>query len=154
MPGAPSIDPVKAAAAYTLQESGHSGRQIARMTGLPRGSVHDILSGRGRWKKVPELPVFRRLRQEQSQRLEAAFRQGTSVLLERAFDDEKLAKASTFQLIYASGIAIDKARLLAGESTENVAHLHLHEIPALDRLAEKLGQTLLQRQSEQKAAKV
>ena len=137
-----------------LAEAGYSGQEIARNTGLNNRSVYDVLHRHGRWGEVAEKPVFIRLRAEQNQHLEAAFRSAAAEFLVRSMEEDKLAKASTYQLVIASSIAIDKARLLAGESTENVAHLHLHEIPALDRLAEKLGQTLLQRQSEQKAAKV
>jgi hypothetical protein len=36
----------------------------------------------------------------------------------------------------------DKARLLAGESTSNVAHLHEHTIPTLEKVGELLARSM------------
>ena len=42
-------------------------------------------------------------------------------LLSSALTDDKIDKASTYQLVMASAVMLDKHRLLAGESTSNIA---------------------------------
>lgn len=56
---------------------------------------------------------------------------------------DKMENASYYQLVMGGAILLDKARLLAGESTENIAVLHHHELVAVDGLAAALGQALL-----------
>ena len=143
MPGAPSIDPAKAALAFNLEEAGYNPTQIAPKADLNRASVYDILKKHGRWGEIADKPVFQKLRQEQNQHLEAGFRTASAQLLARSLDEEKLQKASTYQLVIASSVAIDKARLLAGEPTEITASVNIHAIQGLDRLASLLSQSLL-----------
>ena len=143
MPGAPPIDPVKAAMAMELADTGYMGSQIARKTGLAQTTVHDILNRHGRWGEVAEQPVFAKLRRDQQIHLEAALRTASAKLLDRAMDEDKLAKASTYQLVIASSIALDKSRLLAGEPTEITASVSLVAIQGIDRLASMLSQALL-----------
>jgi len=45
-----------------------------------------------------------------------------------AIDEDKLKKANIQQLSIGTGIMIDKARLISGESTENHAHVHIANI--------------------------
>ena len=143
MPGAHSIPIEKAALALNLDEAGYNPTQIAQQTSLSRPTVYDILGRHGHWGEVTDLPAFNKLRREQNQHLEAGFRAGSAKLLARAFDEDKLVKASTYQLVIASSIAIDKAQLLAGLPTEITASYAIHEIRGLDRIAEALSQTLL-----------
>ena len=142
MPGAPGIDPAKAAMAMELADT-HNPTQIAAITQLKRTSIYDILGKHGHWGEIADRPVFIKLRQQQQAHLEAAFRAGSAKLLERAFDEDKLQKASTYQLVIASSIAVDKARLLAGEPTEITASVSLVAIQGIDRLASILSQSLL-----------
>jgi hypothetical protein len=141
MPAA--IDPKLAAQVMNMAEAGYQGQRISEAVGLPASSVSDIIARHGRWGDIADKPVFEALRRQQNQTLEAAFRAGAGQLLARAFDEDKLAKAGTYQLVVASGIAIDKARLLAGESTQNVSIHATHEVAALDKLCEMLGQALM-----------
>jgi len=141
--GHPGTDPIKAAQAMALGDVGYNTRQIAADIGIPQSTVRDIVKKHGRWGEIADKPVFAKLRSEQSQILEAAYRAGSAELFARAFDPAKLEKASTYQLVMSSAIAIDKARLLAGEATQHVAHAHVHEVKGLDALAARLGQALL-----------
>ena|SRR3990167_1914014 len=143
MPGARSIDPVKAAVAFNLFEAGYAKNDIARRTGISEASVRDILAKHGRWGEVAERPVFARLRADQNLHLEAAFRAGSAVLLARAFEESKLKKASTFQLVIAASTALDKSRLLAGESTSNIAIAHHVEVQDLNIAADRIAHSLL-----------
>ena len=45
----------------------------------------------------------------------------SSFLIEKALEEDKVDKSSTLQLITAGSILFDKARLLSGESTDNIA---------------------------------
>jgi hypothetical protein len=142
--GGEAIDPVKAAQAYNLADVGYSGESISRIAKLSRSSVTDILNQKGHWSTLVESPVFKALRREQNQVLEAGFRASANLLLQRAFDESKLEKASTYQLVIASSVALDKARLLAGESTQNIeVHTKL-EVTGLDNLCSALSQVLLE----------
>jgi hypothetical protein len=55
----------------------------------------------------------------------------------------KIDGASFYQLVYGAAIMTDKARLLAGESTQNIEVHHKHEVQALDKLATMLSQALV-----------
>ena len=143
VPGAPSIDPIKAAVAFNLAEIGTAKNEIARRTGISEASVRDILNKHGRWGDICELPVFAKLRAEQNQSLEAAFRIAAAQSLELAMTQEKLAKASYYQLVIGSSVAIDKARLLAGESTSNVAVVHHVEVENMSAAADAIAHSLL-----------
>jgi hypothetical protein len=142
--GGEAIDPVKAAQAYNLADVGYSGESISRIAKLSRSSVTDILNQKGHWSTLVESPVFKALRREQNQVLEAGFRASANLLLQRAFDESKLEKASTYQLVIASSVALDKARLLAGESTQNIEVHSKLEVTGLDNLCSALSQVLLE----------
>ena len=144
MGAGPAIDPIKAAHAMNLADVGYSGAAISRITQLNQASVSDILNGKGHWSTLVEKPVFLELRRAQNQTLEAGFRSASNVLLQRAFDESKLEKASTYQLVIASSVALDKARLLAGESTANVEVHSKVEVTGLDNLCSALSQVLLE----------
>ena len=59
--------------------------------------------------------------------------------MERA--EGKIDQAGFYHLTFGAGIMIDKARLLAGESTQNVATRN--EVMSLEALAAALSQALL-----------
>lgn len=141
MPGAPLIDVGKAAQADALAQSGYRPMQIERLTGIDEASVRDILRRHGRWGEIAATPVFARLRSEQTRAMEAALRVGAAQAIIEAYKPEKLAEASHRDLMVGIGISIDKFRLLAGESTQNV-DLHV-QVSGLDDLAASLGQALI-----------
>jgi predicted transcriptional regulator len=142
--GGEAIDPVLAAQAMNLADMGHVEREIAEHTGINQKSLAYIIGKHGKWGELAEQPIFRKLRAEQNQVLETGYRSAAAALLHRAFDESKLEKASTYQLVIASSVALDKARLLAGESTANVeVHTKL-EVTGLDNLCSALSQVLLE----------
>jgi len=61
--------------------------------------------------------------------------------MERA--EAKIDEAGFYHLTLGAGIMIDKARLLAGESTQNVAIQSRNEVMSLEALAAALSQALL-----------
>ena len=146
MPGAPRIPLDKAVAAVALTDLGYSSPQIEKQIGLDSRSVLDILNRVGHWGKVVDGPVFSRLRAEQNKALEVAAR--TLVAQSWADAAKKRKKASYYQLVVGGSILLDKARLLAGESTENVAHLHHHEVAGLDQVLGRIAEALHKQEAD------
>jgi predicted transcriptional regulator len=141
MPAA-SISYEQAATAVEMAKLGHTSESIAPILGISGRSIRDILNKHGRWGEIAETPVFARLRHEQSKVLESAFRAGAAKLFERAFDAEKLDKASTYQLVTSAAIAFDKARLAAGESSINI-EVHVDAVVTIDDLSSRLSRRLI-----------
>ena len=142
--GAPAIDPIKAAQAVTLAELGYNSPAISRETGINQRTVRDILAKHEKWGELAESSVFASLRREQNRALEAAARSFAAQSWAKAA--EKMDQASYYQLVTGGAILIDKARLLAGESTANVEIHHKHEVTGLDNLCSALSQVLIERQ--------
>jgi predicted transcriptional regulator len=131
-----------AALVMELKETqGRSENEISQLTGVPAGTVHNILSRAHGWDKIAEGEVFKRHRQEQNKALEQANRTLAKKSLEMA--EGKMDKASYSQLVFGAAIMTDKARLLAGEPTEIHANLNYHAVASLDKLAALLGQSLV-----------
>lgn len=133
-------DPLIAAQLMGFVDAGYPASQAGEMVGVAPRTAQDIVRCHGQWGEVAEKPVFARLRAEQNQILEALARKMAADSWVKAA--EKIDKASYYQLVMGGAIMLDKARLLAGESTENVAHLHRHEVAGLDDLAVKLADVL------------
>jgi len=139
-------DKIKAATALELSEKlGHSERQIAREVGLPASTVHTILSKANGWGEIADEPVFRQHRAQQNKALEQAARSIAAKAMAKA--EGKIDEAGFYHLTLGAGIMIDKARLLAGESTENIAIQSRNDIIGLEALATALSEVLLARQS-------
>jgi hypothetical protein len=140
------VDKVKAATALELREKlGHSERQIATEVGLPASTIHTILSKAHGWDQIADEPVFRQHRAQQNRALEQAARSMAAKAMERA--EGKIDEAGFYHLTLGAGIMIDKARLLAGESTENIA-LQINDrraVESLEALAAALSQSLITR---------
>lgn len=145
MPAA--IDPLLAAQAMSLGDVGYNPRQAGSMVGLPGSTVREIVARHGRWGEVAERPVFVRLRAEQTKALEAAGRTLAAKALIQC--EETLPKANAYQACLIASIMIDKSRLLAGESTENIAVNARVEFTGLDVIAEALSRSLINQGSEQ-----
>jgi hypothetical protein len=138
-----AIDPLKATQAMSLRDMGFSQAHIAEQTGLNHRSVWDIVNRVGHWGKLAESSVLKKFRVEQNSALEAAAR--TFAAQSWAKAAEKMDSASYYQLVMGGAILIDKARLLAGESTANVEIHTKLEVTGLDNLCSALSQVLLER---------
>jgi predicted transcriptional regulator len=101
------------------KSEGRTERQISAATGIPRSTVHTIVSGAHGWAEVAEGQLFKQYRDEQNKALEQVYRTMAAEALKKAYG--KMNKASYYQLICSAGIMTDKSRLLAGESTQNVS---------------------------------
>lgn len=141
MPGAESIDVMKAAQADVLAGSGYNPSAIARATGLARSSVYDVLKRVGHWGEIAETPVFAKLRREQSVALESAGRALAAKAMVQC--EDMLPKANAYQACLISSIMIDKSRLLAGEATQIVDVNTKLEVAGLDKFCAALSQALL-----------
>jgi hypothetical protein len=65
----------------------------------------------------------------------------------------KMDQASFYQLVYGAAIMTDKARLLAGESTQNVEVHTTLQVEGLDKLCEMLSQSLMQHPTSENEGK-
>lgn len=138
MPGAPSIDPVKKTTALALGDMGYKGTKIAKMLGMAQRTVYDILGGDRNYLSGP---VDATLRTKIKERLQAR----SLDLSDRCLDQIELTLPETHarDAAVTYGILRDHERVDAGEPTQLIGIAHLHEIPALDRLATVLAQRLL-----------
>ena len=149
MPRGRRSDKIKAATALELSETlGHSERQIAKEIGLPASTVHTILSKANGWDQISDEPIFKQHRAQQNRALEQSARTIASKAMEKA--EDKIDEAGFYHLTLGAGIMIDKARLLAGESTENIAIRTKEDFLKLDILAAALSEALLARKSTRK----
>lgn len=133
-----TTDAVKAAAVLAYADAGYPGSQAAEIVGIPVRTAEQIISGHGRWGDVVEKPVFAMLRAQQKAHLEAASRLLASKCLIQV--DNQLPKASAYQAAGIYGLLRTHERLDAGEPTEHVAHLHVHEVAEIDGILDKLAQ--------------
>lgn len=66
------------------ETEGRSENEISKLTGVPAGTVHNILSRAYGWDEIAEGDVFKRHRQEQNKALEQANRTLARKSLEKA----------------------------------------------------------------------
>ena len=142
MPRGKRTDPVKAATAAAMGDLGYQSGQIADAVGLPQQTVGDIIAGRSGWEQRLKGEAFQAWRLEQKKIMQA----GSVELAKKALKqiEAKLPLASAAQSAVIYGVLRDKERLDAGESTENVAHIHRHKIEAMDELGRKLMASLIE----------
>jgi DNA-binding XRE family transcriptional regulator len=133
-----------AATAMELIEAGHSQRDVAERTGLSRNTVQNILHGEHGWDELTDAPIFAQYRAKQNKALELAYRNLAAMSVIRATELVNDPRTQYHSLVLGSGIAVDKAQLLGGLPTQNVAVHAKVEVEGMDQLAGILGQTLLQ----------
>ena len=140
-----------AAAVELVEGAGLTAAEAARRTGLSIRTVQEICAevrgevGQGYgWGEIAQGPIFQEHRRRQSQYLEVYARDLARKSWSHA--EAKLPDASYSQAVLGGAILVDKARLLAGESTSNISTHITHEAGAsldalLTRLATILGET-------------
>ena len=132
----------KAAIAKTLQEAGYSSKQISQATGVPASTVRDIVGRHGIWAEIMrDNQTFKSYYEAQKKVMQAGSMELAKEALEQV--EKKLSKASAYQATGIYSLLRQNARLDAGEATENVAHIHAHEVKGLDSLCNLLSQSLL-----------
>lgn len=138
----------KAALALELREKvGMSESEISEQTGIPKATVHNILSGEHGWDKIANTPVVRQHRAQQNAALEQAARTLAAQSFIRA--SEALPEASYYQAVIGGATLIDKYRLLAGEPTDVVLHVtDRRSVESVEALAAALSQVLISRQEK------
>lgn len=134
-----------AATAQAMYEIDGNASRVARQLGIPRTSVQDIVSGYGRWSELATDSSYVQLRREQKRILQAACAKNMSKALVRI--EEKIDDCSAPQAAMVFGILFDKDRLMAGESTQNLAIRDTQGAVTLDTLADKLRGELVKRKS-------
>ena len=109
----------KGAAVEALALAGVSEGQIAEDLGVSISLVDDVLNGRGRWASLKTDQALQQWRQKQTRQHELLARELSTKALQRI--EDTLPTANLSSAIIAFGVLQDKARLLAGESTQNIA---------------------------------
>ena len=129
-----------AATALELYQIDGSAARVARQLDVPRTTVNDIVNSYGRWSELATDASFVSLRQEQKRNLQAC----TAKIMSQAMVqiERRLPDASAPQAAMVYGILFDKDRLMANESTSNVA---VRDIGSIDDLADKLRGELVKR---------
>ena len=133
-----------AAEAKALYDSGLSRSAVAHATGLPLHTVDTILYGRSHyvtWQALPTTEAYREARERNKLLFQTAMGEITRQALVQI--ERKLPDASAKDAAIVLGIVQDKERLIAGESTQNIAISAKVDIEHLDALALKLAQALL-----------
>lgn len=102
-----------------LAAAGVTSSQIAEDMGRSVSMVDDILNSRGRWASLATDQALQEYRAKQTRQHELMARELSTKLLERI--EKTINTGGLSQAVIAFGILQDKARLLAGESTQNIA---------------------------------
>ena len=109
----------KGAAVQALADAGVSTGQIAENLGLSVSLVDDIVNGRGKWASLKTDQQLQAYRAQQTRIHEVMARELSTKALQRI--EDTINKGGLSQAVIAFGVLQDKARLLAGESTQNIA---------------------------------
>ena len=107
--------------ALALRANNLSYPKISDLTGVPQGTLFQ-------WCKYDTFSdEFNDAVSEVAEKINKGFKDRLIANANRSFisamSEEKMEKASYWDLVRGGATMIDKARLLGGESTENVAHL-------------------------------
>lgn len=103
--------------AQAMRDQGMGRKEISEKLGVSTSTVHAFFSEMSGLDDITHADLAQKFRN----RLSSQMILDSKFLFDSATDEEKVAKASTLQLVTAGSILIDKSRLLAGESTENIA---------------------------------
>lgn len=118
--------------AKTLWLKGYKRDTIAEILRVGRTSIHT-------WINDPHVDAL--MNKELADAIKSNLVSDLYIKAHKLFsvgsEDERMDKSSTLQLYSSAGIAIDKARMLAGESTQNVAHVHQRRDQFTDQVSEK-----------------
>ena len=133
-----------AAQAKALHDDGISRSAIAQATGIPIHTVDDILYGGPAyvtWQSLSTTDAYKEARERNKLVFQGAMGEIARQALVQI--ERKLPEASAKDAAIVLGIVQDKERLIAGESTQNIAISAKVDIANLDALALKLAQALL-----------
>ena len=123
-----------------MADMGKTSTEIGEAVGLPLTTVEDIRKGVGRWAAVQRDHWFQSYRKEMRRKHEAMAHELSGLALERI--EAGLPKSSVAQAAVVFGILQDKIRLMAGESTQNIAVSVKIEDEALSKTLERLMHSL------------
>ena len=120
-PGPKKLDTrlYKGAAVDALAQLGETPGQIAENVGISISLVDDILNKRGRWASLETDHALQEYRTKIARQHELMARELSTKLLKRI--EATVSTSSLSQAVIAFGILQEKIRLLAGESTQNIA---------------------------------
>jgi hypothetical protein len=123
--------------AKTLVLQGYNYQQVADICQVGRTTVHG-------WLNDPNIDQLanNELADKVKERMASDLLIKSQIAFNKAMDPDKMEKSSTLQLASAGGIMFDKARLLKGESTQNVAMAHGRIEEYKDDIGEKESEVM------------
>ena len=107
----------------TLRSSGMSYREVGKRLNVPYSCVHDWCNG----EDIDQLS-YSDVAEQYKSRLKNKLYIGANIAFSASLKDDKIEKASALQLSTMGSQMIDKARLLSGESTDNVAMVYKKKV--------------------------
>lgn len=126
----------KGAAIQALADMGETPGRIAETVGVSLSMVDDVIHGRGRWASLKTDHQMQQYRAQQTRMHEVMARELSTKALQRI--EDTITRGGLSQAVIAFGVLQDKARLLAGESTQNIAiggTVHIESEKLTDMLA-------------------
>ena len=130
----------RAAKLVNLVASGQSARRAGKMVGMSPSTAKDIIAGRNGWAQIKLTKEFLAHRQSSSIDLELLSGEAAKQALVRM--GETVGKSSYGQAVYGFGVSVDKFRLFAGQSTQNLSVKVSERIEGLDAALAKLDAAL------------
>jgi len=103
---------------------GYTMDTISKNLSIPKSTIHGWVHGSLNQDGSEDRDVIRNCAEQLNEQLQSTLTITANRLFVQAMDSDRVAKASTKDLIISASVALDKARLLAGASTENHSHFH------------------------------
>lgn len=117
-----TVDKIEKRQIVTLAATGKSKLAIAKAMGRDPKTIRNVL-------KNPDMMI---VKADIEAKLACKFEELTSAILDSVTEDD-LEKASLQQKAISAATMLDKARLIRGQSTQNVHSLHISAVIAADK---------------------
>ena len=132
----PDLD---AAAALAMHEVGIKTSAISEKLAISVKTLHDIFKGKGKWGGLKDFDTqFRAFRDDIKRIMQVKALNYADLALDKVGNAINKNSRDAYQASLVFKTLRDSERLDAGEATAHVAHLHKHEIDALEGLAQRL----------------
>tara|TARA_Y100001951_G_scaffold54816_1_gene43500 strand:- start:27 stop:563 length:537 start_codon:yes stop_codon:yes gene_type:complete len=103
---------------------GYTMDTISKNLSIPKSTIHGWVHGSLNQEGSEDRDVIRSCAEQLNEQLQSTLTITANRLFVQAMDQDKIDRSSTKDLIISASVALDKARLLAGASTENHSHFH------------------------------
>ena len=134
-------DEKDAAAALAMREVGIKTSSISAKLAISVSTLNDIFKGKGKWGGLKQHDAqFKAFRDDIKRIMQVKALSYADLALDKVGDSVKKNSRDAYQASLVFKTLRDAERLDAGEATAHIAHLHKHEMDALEGLAERIQQ--------------